>query len=117
MTWRGWLAFTAAGSAGALACRGDWLAAAVVSAVILLAVAWRVRRALYATRATLRTLAEMTAVAATYSAVSRPSRPRSALQPRVGGFSRQRKPRPHPPCVFPRSARLRRRRVGRRAGR
>jgi len=63
VSWRARAAFIALGSAVAFGYRGDWLAVAVAAVVALLPVAWRVRAELATTRARLRTLGEMSAVA------------------------------------------------------
>lgn len=67
MTWRAWLAFAGTGSAVALAFRSDWLAAGGAAAAVLVPVVFWVRGQFAATRAMLRGLAEMSAMAASSS--------------------------------------------------
>lgn len=64
MTLRGLLGYACAGSAGTLAWRGDWRAAAVAGGCTLLLAVWWVRREFAATRARLREGAEMSAALA-----------------------------------------------------
>lgn len=78
MGWRGWVVFTAAGSAGAFGYRGDWLAAAGITVAVAAQVAWWVRRRLLATRAALRSLDEMVAVAGSHAKAPRPARNHAA---------------------------------------
>jgi hypothetical protein len=63
VNWRAWLAFAGIGSALALAWRGDWLAAGEAAAAVLVPVVAWVGGQFAATRAMLRSLAEMSEVA------------------------------------------------------
>ena len=71
MRLRGWVAWAGAGCAGALAYRGDWLAAGGVAVVVLLPVALWVRGEFAATRTRIRESAEMSAVLASAANSSR----------------------------------------------
>ena len=58
MSWKGWLAFAVIGCAITLAYRGDWLAVAGATAIVLLPVTWWVRSEFAATRTRFRESAE-----------------------------------------------------------
>ena len=81
MTWRAWVAFAGVGCAGALACRGDRLAAAGVGVCAVLAVAWLVRCSLLAARERLRALPGLTAEVAAAAAAPRPVKVRGLAAP------------------------------------
>jgi hypothetical protein len=79
--WRGGAAYAGLGCAAALGFRGDWAAARVAGACVLLVFAAWVRRELLATRARMRDAPGLAARVADAAAAQRPVRIRGSAVP------------------------------------